>query len=189
MKRNLLVCLIGWTFCTACGAVEPSAAEDEQVATTALAFTESGCAIAAENALFDDSNHHIVYTSPQTYTEPNCYKGQTIDTPPAWDGVNILGGAPATAIVSYADAPITDANTCLGASLDTYLYEMQADSTYASIEHRHATGIWNGSCTVPTYALNQLLAVDKTYRIAVSLRNCYNLTCPTLKFAINAQPR
>jgi len=148
----------------------------------------------------------IDYTSPITYSQAGCYKGQVVQ-------LNMgLGGAPSVpngAVVTWASAVPTTESACTSAWLGVYWFEKDSgtgagsggigggvgaggssSSTYRTREIQTKTGTWSsGVCTTPQipFPFGLLPGVVATFRFAISARTAPTTNAPTRSFKIVTQ--
>lgn len=165
-----------------------AASVDEAVGEASQAIG-SECAAAAATQSFSSV---IDYTSPQTYSTTNCYKGVVLDvtsyasTAPAgnWIYTNV-GWADSVPVASQSGHEAA----CAALWMEGDLFE-RVNGTWVFRGTREAFGYWStdfpatNTCMPPTVNFNDVMVPGRTYRIAATARTSKGSSALTRKLSV-----
>ncbi|HEU4409376.1 MAG TPA: hypothetical protein VFS43_29220 [Polyangiaceae bacterium] len=146
------------------------------------------CAAAAPTASFVSA---INYTSPQTYSTPNCFKGVVLDvtkyasTAPAGHSVFTgVGWADSVPVASQANH-VADCNNLW---LHADLFEIvNGVPVYVTSRDDHGTWLTDfpaaNTCQGPSVSLTDLMTPGKAYRVSATARTFQSSSAPTRRLS------
>lgn len=148
----------------------------------------SECAAAVATQSFSST---IDYTSPQTYSTTNCYKGVVLDvtsyasTVPAGNWIYTNVGWEDS--VPLASQPGHEA-ACAALWMEADLFE-RVNGTWVFRGTREAFGFWEtefpaNTCMPPTVNFNDVMVPGRTYRLSATARTAKGSSAPTRKLNV-----